>query len=163
MAAVACEVPLRADAAAAAKPKAEAEAGANGGARCARCKGYATARRSSDPMRRPQTTTTSASRGSQSTTPPRVLSLAFTQLLALAQRVCRGTGYLTRRSPRAAGHEGKGRKWPLRCTYKKKNGSVDLGYHTRCHTRYALGSHTHQHKETPPHSNGAKAHARQVR
>ena len=49
----------------------------------------------------------------------------------------------------------------------KQNGSVDLGYHTRCHTRYALGSHTHQHKETPPHSNGAKAHApahaRQVR
>ena len=44
-----------------------------------------------------------------------------------------------------------------------KNGSVDLGYHTRCHTRYALGSHTHQHKETPPHSNGAKARARQVR
>ena len=77
MAAVACEVPLRADAAAAAKPKAEAEAGANGGARCARCKGYATARRSSDPMRRPQTTTTSASRGSHSTTLPRVLSLAF--------------------------------------------------------------------------------------
>ena len=30
-------------------------------------------------------------------------------------------------------------------------------------TRYALCSHTHQHKETPPHSNGAKAHARQVR
>ena len=82
---MACEVPLRADAAAAAKPKAEAEAGANGGARCARCKGYATARRSSDPMRRAQTTTTSASRGSQSTTLPRWLSSAFTQLLA--QRV----------------------------------------------------------------------------
>ena len=45
-----------------------------------------------------------------------------------------------------------------RLFYKK--GSVDLGYHTRCHTRYALGTHTHQHKETPPHSNGAKAHTR---
>ena len=48
------------------------------------------------------------------------------------------------------------------CMRLKKR-SVDLGYHTRCHTRYALGSHTHQHKETPPHSNGAKARARQVR
>ena len=45
----------------------------------------------------------------------------------------------------------------------KKNGSVDLGHHTRGHTRYALGTHTHQHKETPRHSNGAKAHTRQVR
>ena len=37
--------------------------------------------------------------------------------------------------------------------------SVDLaGHHTRGHTRYALGTHTHQHKEIPPHSNGAKAH-----
>ena len=25
--------------------------------------------------------------------------------------------------------------------------SVDLGYHTRCHTRYELGTHTHQHKK----------------
>ena len=47
--------------------------------------------------------------------------------------------------------------------YYKKNGSVDLGHHTRGHTRYALGTHTHQHKETPPHSNGAKAHTRQER
>ena len=36
-----------------------------------------------------------------------------------------------------------------------KKGSVDLGYHTRCHTRYAPGTHTHQRKETPSHSNGA--------
>ena len=34
----------------------------------------------------------------------------------------------------------------------KKIGSVDLGHHTRGHTRYALGTHTHQHQETPPHS-----------
>ena len=113
-AAAACEVPLRADAAAAAKPKAEAEAGANGGARCARCKGYATVRRSSDPMRRPQTTTTSASRGSQSTTLPRALSLTFTQLLAAC--VGYGTvGVLTVgvRAGRGGSrlHEGKGRKW----------------------------------------------------
>ena len=91
-AAAACEVPLRADAAAAAKPKAEAEAGANGGARCARCKGYATVRRSSDPMRRPQTTTTSASRGSQSTTLPRLLS--FRLLHSCWHSVC-GVRYLT--------------------------------------------------------------------
>ena len=45
----------------------------------------------------------------------------------------------------------------------KKNGSVDLGHHTRGHTRYALGTHTHQHQETPPHSNFAEAHTRQVR
>ena len=33
----------------------------------------------------------------------------------------------------------------------KKNGSVDLGYHTRCHTRYApwvVGSTTHRHTNT---------------
>ena len=29
-----------------------------------------------------------------------------------------------------------------------RNGSVDLGHHTRGHARYALGTHTHQHKET---------------
>ena len=29
---------------------------------------------------------------------------------------------------------------------------------SRGHTRYALGTRAHQHKETPPHSNGAKAH-----
>ena len=54
-----------------------------------------------------------------------------------------------------------GTAWTWNLWYPKK-GSVDLGYHTRCHTRYALGTHTHQHKETPPHSNGAKAHTRQV-
>ena len=42
-----------------------------------------------------------------------------------------------------------------------KNGSVDLGHHTRGHTRYALGTptrhtlhtapHTPHHKETPRH------------
>ena len=48
-------------------------------------------------------------------------------------------------------------------TFYKKKRSVDLGYHTRCHTRYAPGTHTHQRKETPSHSNGAKAHTRQVR
>ena len=40
---------------------------------------------------------------------------------------------------------------------------VDLGHATRVATRrYALGthSHTHQHTETPRHSNGAKAHAK---
>ena len=31
------------------------------------------------------------------------------------------------------------------------------------HTFYTPRSHTPQHKETPPHSNGAKAHAREVR
>ena len=36
-----------------------------------------------------------------------------------------------------------------------KKGSVDLGYHTSCHTRYALGTHTHQHKETPHHTQTA--------
>ena len=30
---------------------------------------------------------------------------------------------------------------------KEKNGSVNLGYHMRCHTRYELGTHTHQHKK----------------
>ena len=111
-AAAACEVPLRADAAAAAKPKAEAEAGANGGARCARCKGYATVRRSSDPMRRPQTTTTSASRGSQSTTLPRLLS--FRRLHSCWHSVC-GVRYLTveESAPRRVSHEVKGRKWPF--------------------------------------------------
>ena len=29
-------------------------------------------------------------------------------------------------------------------------------------TGYALGTHTHRPQETPPHSNGAKAHTRQV-
>ena len=51
MAAAACEVPLRADAAAAAKPKAEAEAGANEGARCARCKARAMLQRDARPIR----------------------------------------------------------------------------------------------------------------
>ena len=43
-----------------------------------------------------------------------------------------------------------------------KNGSVDLDHQRVAKNRYGTGSPPrHQHKETPPHSNGAKAHTRQ--
>jgi len=40
---------------------------------------------------------------------------------------------------------------------RKKRRAVDLGHHTRGHTRHALGGYaTHQHKVTPRHANSAK-------
>ena len=40
---------------------------------------------------------------------------------------------------------------------KKGKGSVDLGYHTRCHTRYTLGTH-----RVPTHTNTRKHHHTQT-
>ena len=48
-----------------------------------------------------------------------------------------------------------------------KKGSVDLGYHTRCHTRYTLGTHRvpthantrkHHHTQTAPRRTRARSH-----
>ena len=47
--------------------------------------------------------------------------------------------------PRAA-ERGRNREATLKQRYADsdiKKGSVDLGHHTRGHTRYALGTHTH--------------------
>ena len=88
------------------------------------------------------------------------LGAALYQRLQYYNTPDRHTGGPTGRDSLTKKYKKKARGLPCPHTYIymiRKKGSVDLGYHTRCHTRYTLGTH-----RVPTHTNTRKHHHTQT-